>query len=407
MYIKRELEGSITNALKNQSVLMILGSRYVGKTTLIKNIKKNLKKKGFDARIINLENLKYLMKIEKNFENLINFIGPLKKKKVYVFLEEIHNLSEPIKLIKHINERYSEQIKLIVTASFNKFENINKDLQNKVDVFSLGVLNFREFLDFKKKHELLKLFTEGSKGRIIVRKDIRDEVKTELKYLLDEYSRYGGYPDVVLGETEEDKIEVLEDIYNTFLLKDVEKKRIHNKPKLYSMIRNLAENVGNPLNQNGIAKNLSLSITAVENYLTIVEKAFFVKKVRPFAVSFNKEIKKMPKLYFLDNGIRNLILDNFNTLEERMDKSGFFENIAFNFLHENMAVKEVNYWRTQTKHEVDFILNKKIAIEVEFNANMYKKSKFKQFFKNYQNIPLHIASYINLKEDNYSIYDLI
>jgi predicted AAA+ superfamily ATPase len=184
-------------------------------------------------------------------------------------------------------------------------------------------------------------------------------------------------------------------------------KRIHNKPQLYAMVRILAESVGDTLNHNGLAKNLGLSITAIENYLGIIEKAFYVKKIDPYYQKMNKEIRKMPKLYFLDNGIRNLVLNNFSLPADRIDKEGFFENIVFKVLLGNRNVKEINYWRTQTKHEVDFIINRKLALETKYNSNLFKISKFKQFLTNYKEIPLRVVAHLNIKESEFSVYDLI
>jgi len=403
----RELEENIRPVLNNANILLVQGGRFVGKTAMMKRFCEDLRAQGHPVASINLENLKYLMKLEKDFGNLFRMIDSPGAKRTYLLLEEIQNLSRPVEFLKYIDERYRDRIKLLVTASYDKFENPDPRFWDQVDVFQLHTLNFREFLTFRQREDLLAALTVGNKGELIPQKQIPEHQASDIKLLLEEFVKFGGYPDVVREKSEEEKVAILEDIYNTFLLKDVEKKRIHNKPKLYAMIRNIAETTSLPLNQNGIANSLGLSITAVENYLDIVERAFFVRKVRPFARSFSKEIRKMPKMYFLDNGIRNLILDNFEAPEERMDKEGCFENIVYTFLLAHPRVQQIHYWRTQTKHEVDFILNRSVALEVEFNGNLFKKSKFKQFFKNYPDFPFHVLSQLNRKDTDHSLPDLI
>jgi len=342
MYLKREIQERLHKSLANDRILLILGCRYSGKTTILKKIRDFLKQNNKIVSYINMENPKYLMKLEGNYDSLINLTGTRPGENVYVILDEFQNISDPLNLITHIYSKYNKTMKFIISSSFDVDEKFKQEMKDKVDTFMLDSLNFREFLLFKNRQVLIELF-ENPKNTILAKREFKKENFDTLKYLFEEYIKYGSYPGVVLQESEEDKIEMLEEIYTTFLTKDVEMRRIHNKPQLYSMIRILAEAVGDILNHNGLAKNLGLSITAIENYLGIIEKAFFVKKIDPYYKKMNKEIRKMPKLYFLDSGIRNLVLNNFSLIEDRIDKEGYFENIIYKTLLRNKNVKEINY----------------------------------------------------------------
>ncbi len=280
MYLRREIQERLYKSLANNKILLLLGCRYAGKTTILKKTRDILRQNNKKVSYINMENIKYLMKLEDNYDNLINLTGTGPGEYVHVILDEFQNISNPLALITYISHKYKDTMKFIISSSFDIDERFKQEMKDKVDIFTLDLLNFREFLLFKKKPALIKLF-EPPQDSILAKRKFKKENYDTLKYLFEEYTKYGSYPEVVLQESAEGKIELLEEIYNTFLAKDVEMKRIHNKPQLYSMIRILAEAVGGTLNHNGLAQNLGLSITAVENYLGIIEKAFFVKKVEP------------------------------------------------------------------------------------------------------------------------------
>jgi predicted AAA+ superfamily ATPase len=165
--------------------------------------------------------------------------------------------------------------------------------------------------------------------------------------------------------------------------------------------------VGNLVNQSELANTLQISITAVENYLHIIENSFQVKKISPFYLNLRKELTRMPKLYFLDPGMRNILLDNFDFPEFRMDKGMYWENLVFKLLHDRNDVRSINFWRTQDKNEVDFIINKKFAIEAKFNGNKFALSGYKQFQQSYPGIPIRAASFVNPKPDHLTFFDLV
>jgi predicted AAA+ superfamily ATPase len=115
----------------------------------------------------------------------------------------------------------------------------------------------------------------------------------------------------------------------------------------------------------------------------------------------------MPKLYFLDTGIRNILLDNFDFPEFRMDKGIYWENLVFKLLHDREDLKSINFWRTQDKNEMDFIINKTLALEVKFNGDKFFMSRYKQFIKSYPGIPFRAASFVNPKPDHLTFFDLV
>ena len=189
---------------------------------------------------------------------------------------------------------------------------------------------------------------------------------------------------MVLEKSEHEKRELLEELFSSYLARDIEHEGVKNKTKFLSLMRIPGEQVGSLLNSTELANTLGVSVTSIENYIYILEKSLHIKRIRPFHKNIRKELTKMPKLYFLDVGMRNIVLDDFTPLEDRIDREQYFENIVFKLFYNRCDIKAINFWRTQEKHEVDFIINQKFAIETKFNARSFKQSKYKQFTNLYK-----------------------
>lgn len=415
MYLKREIENSVLDCLATDEILVIIGARQSGKTTLLRRIQEILDEKGDISFFINLENPKYLSKLDDDYENLFEIIGNRGDQRAFVFIDEVQYLKAPSNFLKYIFDEYKGKIKLIVSGSsaFYIDQKFKDSLAGRKRLFELNLLNFREFLYFKGFDDIRHLFT-----RLNVVGQVRsDEVFQErniplvyidqVKHLLVEFIKFGAYPGVVLEKTENGKKNLLEELFNSYLARDVEVEGVRNKTKFYTLTRIIAEQVGSLFNSSELANTLGISVTAIENYIYILEKSFQIKRIRPFYKNIRKELTKMPKIYFLDTGIRNVVLDDYSSLENRIDRGPYFENFVFKLLHDKSSVKNVNFWRTQEKHEIDFIVNRKIAIETKFNARSFQKSKYCQFTNNYKDIPLIFLSYEDKDKEHPSIFDLI
>ncbi len=126
------------------------------------------------------------------------------------------------------------------------------------------------------------------------------------------------------------------------------------------------------MNVHSISKSLGVARGTILEYLNILEHTFICKRIYPFHKKYHKEITKTPKLSFLDLGLRNFILNNFNELELRTDKGSLFENFYLTELlsHDHYGLQKINFWRTTNKTEIDFIIrgeNKFEAVEVKWD----------------------------------------
>jgi predicted AAA+ superfamily ATPase len=406
MYIKRKIETRLLQNLERNEVMVLVGPRQAGKTTMLKHLKEILEKRGEITFFINLEKKRFLNVLNENPENLFKLTGNLPDRKVYVIIDEIQYLDDPSNFLKHLYDEYANRIKLMVSGSsaFYIDQKFKDSLAGRKRLFELMALDFREFLEFKGYGEMIELFAENP---LLKKRQIPGLQADKLNQLFLEFMRFGTFPGVVLEKDEEEKIYLLDELLTSYLAKDVETMGIRKKDKFYALLRLLAVQVGNLLNRNELANTLQISLTAVENYLYIIEKSFQVKKISPFYLNLRKELTRMPKLYFLDSGIRNILLNNFDFPEFRMDKGMYWENLVFKLLYDRRDVKSINFWRTQDKNEVDFIINKKFAIEVKFNGNKFALSGYKQFKQSYPEIPIRAASFVNPKPDHLTFFDLV
>ncbi len=421
MYIKRTLETRLKENLDRDEIIVLIGTRQSGKTTLLKRLTEILTHRGDTTFFINLESSKHLQLLNENPENLFKLIGPLPspstssstgsqktktKTKSYVFIDEIQYLENPSNFLKYIFDEYKGHIKLIVSGSsaFYIDQKFSDSLAGRKRLFQLNLLNFKEFLRFKESDHLSNLFPPAPLGTA---HEIPELKREPLNHLMDEFIRFGGYPGVVLEKSEKEKKYLLEELFNSYLAKDVEVLGIRKKEKFYALLKLLAMQTGSLVNVNELANTLAISVTAVDNYLYILEKSFQVKKLRPFFENLRKELTRMPKLFFMDMGIRNIILDNFELLETRMDSGSYFENVVFKLLNDRDDIRELFFWRTQTRKEIDFIVDRKWALEAKLNGSRFEPGKYKTFTEHYTDIPLRAIAYRNVQEGQLSLFDLL
>ena len=116
----------------------------------------------------------------------------------------------------------------------------------------------------------------------------------------------------------------------------------------------------------------------------------------------------MPKIYFLDLGLRNFFLKNFRLYQEREDRGALLENVLFRQLLEGHKFDEIKFWRTVQKNEVDFVVEEKSALEVKVQLKMFKKKNYKVFFENYPRIKFSLVSFDvqEKKIGSYPVYEI-
>jgi len=387
MYVERNIESDILKNIKNDYILLILGARQTGKTTILKRIFKDLEDQ-YICSFINLENIEYKRLLNEHPKNLNKIIQQNStRKKHIVFIDEIQYLKDPSNFLKFHYDENKESIKLIVAGSSAFYINkkFKDSLTGRKKIFYLRTLNFIEFLRFKNENKILNI--------VLSDKSIPFLFKDKLEQLFMEYIIFGAYPRVVLENDYKEKKDILENMSFDYIKKDIFDANIQNEEKYFDLFKILAHQCGQLVNLNELANCLNLSQPTIEKYLYVMQKSFHIALIKPFYKNIRKELTKMKKVYFYDLGLRNQLVSNFDNIEIREDKGMLLENIFFREVLFKEKLDNIKYWRTINKNEVDFIINEKEAFEIKFSEKNIKKTKYKIFQKNFPNIVLKFITF--------------
>ena len=383
-YLPRKLQKKIRPWLDKPDVLVILGARQVGKTSLLTLLEGDLKELWGDSKNIqtfNLEDADHLEALNRDpkyFKEYLILSGANPKKESVVMIDEIQYLNGPSHFLKYLKD-LEPSIKLIVTGSTSiQIKKFRDGLTGRKKSFHLFPLDFREFVLFKGAGHLSSVVEKFNfKGILSNTTEIDPQrilpFKNDLGSLFEEYTLYGGYPKVVLAKSRDEKLLELQELFKTYELMDVNILfNVGNIQAFRNLFRLMASNIGNLLNVNEVAGTLGIGRDTVKRYLAILENSFILHALPPFHSNVRKELTKMPKLFFLDTGMRNFAVKNFTELSFRPDRGSLFENAVFGELYKDLGViDQLFFWRTLSKNEVDFILtgDQKVAIEAKLSSD--------------------------------------
>ena len=392
---QRKVINKIKLFLGKKTIIVLHGSRQVGKTSIMHLIKNYLvqekKIKTDNIFYFDLEDFVFLDLCNSGVEKTIQYLkerGVRTNDKIYLFIDEIQYLDNPSSFLKLFHDHWGDKIKLIVSGS-SSFDIKNKfkdSLVGRTMDFEVFALDFEEFLLFKNK----KINTDSSSEIIIA----------ELRDLYKEYIFYGGYPAIVLENNIEIKSHLLKQIINTYIKKDIrDLANIREINKFNQLIKVLASQSGNLLNVSELSGTLKLTQKTVEEYLFILENTYIIRRVYPFYKNIRSELTKMPKIYFEDNGLMNLLANK--KFLERVDGQ-LFENSVYSELRKNLDIENINFWRTNTGQEVDFIITEKRIIPVEVKLKFFNKklSSLKYFADKYEIKESFVCSLTKAEESN-------
>jgi predicted AAA+ superfamily ATPase len=219
---------------------------------------------------------------------------------------------------------------------------------------------------------------------------------------LEERLIYGMYPDVLNNRS--DAGEILKQLTTSYLYKDVLSITGIKKPELLDkLLKALALQVGSEVSYNELANLLMIDKMTVSKYIDLLEKAYIVFRLNSFSRNQRNEVKNNRKIYFYDNGIRNMIIHNLNPLELRTDKGALWENFL---ISERLKLQQYNqlytnnyFWRTVQKQEIDFVEETNGQVTAyEFKWNSKGKAKIPAVFLNQYNAIGKIIDKENFRE---------
>lgn len=367
-YVEREIFKEVAGHLNKPEITLITGSRQVGKTVLMEQLKEDLiKNKKISPDLIFSYNLDIVQDWEI-FQSQSQFIELLKDRsqrhKIYVFVDEAQKVTEAARFFKGVyDSRINAKLVLTGSSSLEIKAKFKETLAGRKRIFHLPSFTYVEFLKVREK-TLAKYLKRRKRLTLIDRK--------KLAALYKEYMTFGGYPRVVLSKGMEEKRSILQEIYSSYIEKDaIGFLKIKNKTAFNRLIKLLAAQIGQLVNIEELAVNLGIDRNTVERYILALEDTFIIKKISPYYKNPRQEIIKAGKIYFLDMGIRNLVLENFISFEEKSDKGLVLENAVFIELFFELRNKtgDIHFWRTKQGAEVDFVIERGLEllpIEVKY-----------------------------------------
>ena len=375
LYMNRHLDKIISQHFeKYKQVLILLGSRQVGKTTLVKKI--------FPQADYFLVDNEPIRKILESYD-IEAYKTIISEKSKEIIIDEIHLLTDPGRAIKIIYDQL-EDIRIIITSS-SSFHIKNKTGESlagrKIDYY-IYPLSFSEYLNQKGIEKDLN-FNTLEKVINPNSSKLSDEVyRFDLKNILNNVLIYGLYPHLVNSPIDE---RYLLNFIDSLIFKDIlELNLIDNKKLAKDLLKLLAFQIGNLINYSELATSLKADQRTIKRYIEIFEQSFIIFRLYPYAKNKRDEISKSAKIFFYDTGVRNALINDFSDLESRMDKGALFENFIISELIKQNSYLEKNYklyyWRTKQGSEIDLVLEKGqelIGVEIK-----YKRRAFNQAFSN-------------------------
>ena len=325
---RREYE-PLEQYLQAGKVLLVYGPRRVGKTTLLQRYLKDtfLKYKldsGDNLRtqhIFGSQDFKEILPYAEGYELI-----------AIDEAQNIPNIGMGLKIL--VDQR--PDLKIIVTgsSSFELAGQVGEPLTGRKRTLTLYPLAQSELLSTHNRFEL--------------------------KENLEEFLIYGSYPEIVLAKTRQEKIDAIMEIANSYLVKDILAfDRIRNSKQLLDLLKLLAFQVGSEVSLSELGTQLGMDYKTIQRYLDLLEKAFVIIRLGGFSRNLRNEITKKEKYYFMDNGIRNALIAQFNRLSLRSDVGQLWENFFFieRLKHREYRSIYANqyFWRTYDQQEIDIV----------------------------------------------------
>ncbi|MEK9129864.1 MAG: ATP-binding protein [Patescibacteria group bacterium] len=398
MLYKRKIIDEILKFIKLEEIIVLHGARQVGKTHILLWLENYLKNKKEDVYYLDLEDSRYKKILDLGVDEFINHLkeeghAPQIHKKTFVFIDEIQYLKNPSEFLKLIADHH-KNIKLIISGS-SSFEIKNKfkdSLVGRTINFEIFNLSFEEYLIFKNYYYNPDFKTTEKKQK-------------ELKLLYKEYILFGGYPKVTLIDEIELKEKRLQQIIDTYIKKDIkELANIDNIESFNKLLEILASQSGQLINVKELSSTCKLSVPTIEKYLFILEQTYIIKLVRPYNKNIRSELSKIPKIFFYDSGLMQMLW--LKNLQKEIIGNVFETNI-FSELIKKYGRENIYYWRTKDKKEIDFIVKNKneiTPIEVKINFNKVNLSAIKYFLKNYKLDKYQIIGFNDYEQKSNQIY---
>lgn len=372
--IARVFDTTIRNDFFKGKVIVLIGARQVGKTTVVKQL---LKSHGADAKYINGDEADIYPLFKKPTSTQLKAV--IGESKVLV-VDEAHQIPNIGRALKLIVDTFPEiQVLATGSSSFDIGNRINEPLTGRKFEYMMYPLSFGELTKYN--------------GLL------------EEKRLLQHRLVFGTYPDVVMQLG--DEVRILKNLVSSYLYRDVLQLDGLKKPSLLSKILNaLAFQVGSEVSINEVAQLVGSNSHTVERYIDLLEKSYVIFRVWAFSRNMRNELKKSQKIYFYDNGVRNAVIGNYTTTNNRTDVGVLWENYLMSERIKKMEYQNFYgkryFWRTTQQQEIDLVEEvdgQLYAFEFKWNVKSKKNKIPRSFTNNYPDAKTAIIT-----PENYDVF---
>ena len=356
--------------VQTNKVSVLLGARRTGKTYILSKLQKKIKNTLF----LNGDDYKTTLLLQnKTIEEYKKIIG---NNKIFI-IDEAQNIDNIGHILKIMHDNIPK-LKIIATGSsaFDLANKLGEPLTGRkktIRIFPMAQMELSEYENYFETYERLP-----------------------------ERLLYGSYPEIFHYKSYNEKREYLDELINSYLLKDILiLDNIKNSDKLLNILKLLSFQVGSEVSLNEIAGKIGISKNTVERYIDLLKKVFVIFEIKAYSNNKRNEISKMSRYYFTDNGVRNAVINNFNDIDFRNDTGQLWENYIIServkYLSYNKIFAGTYFWRTYSQQEIDWI--EQIDDKLDAYEIKYTKKKVKippQWQKHYQN-----STFKLINRDNY------
>jgi predicted AAA+ superfamily ATPase len=355
MDVRRQLVPYIENDFFKGKIIVLLGARQVGKSTLIRMLPSCQSQK---ILWLDGENADVRQLLDHASSNRLKQISGGHTVVVIDEAQKVHEIGSVLKIFAD----YLPEIQVIASGSsaFELRNSLNEPLTGRKFEFHLYPFSFPE---------------------MVTQSNLMEEIRELPRRLV-----YGYYPEIVTHPQDAERL--LRFLSDSYLYKDIFLFKGIKKPeKMLDLLRLLAWQVGSEVNTHQLSKSLKMDHQTIESYITMLEQAFVIYKLPAYHTNQPTELKKAKKIYFNDTGIRNAVINDFRPMEVRNDAGALFENYVVNELRKQNEYSQTfarfYFWRNVDQREIDLIVEKNNQLHLyEIKWNPEKKVRITKSFSN-------------------------
>jgi len=403
MYVEREITANIKPFLQRKEVISIVGPRQAGKTTLVKHLTDKLQSEGKKVKFITFEKKADLALFQDSIEDFKEIAIQFD----CVVIDEFQYAKDGGQRLKYLFD--TTDVKFIITgsSSLELRSQTGKYMVGRIFNFELLPFSFREYLSIEDPEiftVLDKKFNSADIFDFNIKQGFGEEINRRISGRLEKFVVYGGYPAVAISKTNIEKEKILESISDNYLLKEIKGLlNLKTEDELIRLQKFLAAQIGNLIKYEELSNVSKLTNKELMGHLNILEKTYIIKLIKPFFRNKRTELTKNPKSFFIDLGMRNYLLNDFRPFTARNDAGAVMENYALSSLQKIYPMQTYKYWRTKSKAEVDFIIEKGaeiIPLEIKYSSKKIIGKSLHSFIEKFKPVKAIVLTKDFLAEEN-------